>query len=84
MKATLYDVGITPVLIAPAQHFERTVYIHSKSGISYIGNSTVTVGAGFPLKSGEAIAIVVPINEDIHAIDGAGGAVVVVLDSSAE
>lgn len=84
MKATLYTVTTTPVEIAKAQHFERTVYVHSKSGISYIGNSVVTVGAGFPLKSNEAIAIVVPINENIYAIDGAGGAEVVVLDSSAE
>jgi len=84
MKANVFDVSLTPVLIATKQHFERTVYVHSKSGISYIGNSDVTTGAGFPLKSGEAIAITIPINEDIFAIDGAGGAVVVVLDSSAE
>lgn len=84
MKATLYDVNTTPVVICSKQHFERTIYVHSKSGISYIGNSTVSTGAGFPLKSGEAIAIVVPINEDVFAVDGSGGAVVVVLDSSAD
>jgi len=84
MKATLFEVGVTALVIAPKQHFERTVYIHSKSGITYVGNSSVTTGAGFPLKSDESIAIVVPINEDIYAIDGVGGASVVVLDSSAE
>jgi hypothetical protein len=84
VKATLYEVGVSPVIIASAQHFERTVYIHSKSGISYIGNSTVTTGAGFPLKSDESIGVIVPINETIYAVDGVGGASVVVLDSSAD
>lgn len=84
MKATLFTVNATATQIVPAQHFERVVYIHAKSGITYIGNSTVTTGAGLPLKSDESIAIQVPINESVYAIDGAGGATVVVLDSSAE
>lgn len=84
MKAIQYTVGITPVEIAPKQHFERTVIVHAKAGITYVGNSTVSTGAGLPLKSDESISIVVPINENLYAIDGAGGSTVVVLDSSAD
>lgn len=84
MKSNFFTVSATAIKIVEAQHFERTVYIHNKSGIIHIGNSTVTNAAGFPLKSDESIAIVVPINETIYAIDGVGGADVVVLDSSAE
>ena len=84
MKATLYTIDATALEIAPKQHFERTILIHSKSGITYVGNSTVTTGTGFPLKSDESIAVVVPINENLYAIDGAGGSTVVVLDSSAD
>ena len=84
MKATLYSVNSTAVEIAPKQHFERTIIVHAKSGITYVGNSTVSTGAGFPLKSDESIAVVVPINENLYAIDGVGGSTVVVLDSSAD
>lgn len=84
MKAIQYTINTSPVEIAPKQHFERTIYIHAKAGLTYIGNSTVTSAAGFPLKSDESIAIVVPINENVYAIDGVGGSTVVVLDSSAD
>lgn len=84
MKATLYTVNATAVEIASKQHFERTIIIHSKAGITYIGGATVTTGGGLPLKSDESLAVVVPINENLYAIDGAGGSTVVVLDSSAD
>lgn len=84
MKSTLYTVNSTALEIANKEHFERTILIHSKSGITYIGGSDVTTGAGFPLKSDESIAVVVPINENLFAIDGVGGSTVVVLDSSAD
>lgn len=84
MKATLYTVNSTAVEIVNKEHFERTVIIHSKSGITYVGGSDVTTGAGFPLKSDESLSVVVPINESVYAIDGVGGSTVVVLDSSAD
>lgn len=84
MKSAVYSVGVTAVEIAPKQHFERTIIVHCKAGTAHLGNSTVTTTDGLPIANGEAYSIIVPINENLFAIDGAGTASVVVLDSSAE
>lgn len=84
MKSTSYSIGVTAVEIAPKQHFERTIVVHCKSGTAHLGGSTVTTSDGLPIANGEAFSIVVPINENLFAIDGAGTAAVVVLDASAE
>lgn len=84
MKATSYTINATAAEIVPKQHYERTIYVHAKNGDIHIGDSTVTAATGYPIKNGEALAIQVPINENIYAIDGAGGTAVVVLDSSAD
>ncbi len=84
MKATQFTVGTTALKIVERRNFARTIVVHSKAGAIYLGNGDVTTGAGLPINNGEALSVVIPVNESLYAIDGAGGATVVVLDSSAE
>ena len=84
MKSTKYTVNATVSKIVPAEPFTRTVYIHSSTGSIYLGGPTLTATAdGLHVQNGQTIAVNVPANEAIWAIDGAGGATAIVLDSDA-
>lgn len=84
MKSSKYTVNATAVKIVSAEPFTRTVYIHASSGSIYLGGPTLTTTAdGLHLPNNQTLAVNVPANEAIWAIDGAGGATAVVLDSDA-
>ena len=81
MKSTKYTVNATAVKIVPAESFTRTVYIHSSTGSIYLGGSGLTATTdGLHVPNGDTIAITVPVNETVYAIDGGGGATAIVLD----
>lgn len=81
MKANKYTVNATAVKIVNAEPMSRTVYIHSSTGSIYLGGSGLTATAdGLHVPNGDTIAITVPANETLYAIDGGGGATAIVLD----
>lgn len=81
MKANKYTVNATAIKIVTAEPMTRTVYVHSSTGSIYLGGSTMTSTAdGLHLPNGNTIAITVPANETLYAIDGGGGAGCIVLD----
>lgn len=81
MKANKYTVNATAVKIVNAEPMSRTVYIHSSTGSIYLGGSGLTSTAdGLHVPNGDTIAITVPANETLYAIDGGGGATAIVLD----
>ena len=81
MKANKYTVNATATKIVNAEPMSRTVYIHSSTGSIYLGGSGLTATSdGLHLPNGDTIAITVPANETLYAIDGAGTATAIVLD----
>lgn len=81
MKANKYTVNATATKIVTAEPMTRTVYIHSANGSLYLGGANMTSTAdGLHLQNGNTIAITVPANETLYAIDGAGGTTCVVVD----
>ena len=84
MKSTKYTVSTTAIKIVPAEQFTRIVYIQTNAGSIYLGGATITDTAdGVHVPNGDTLAVTVPNNETIYAIDGGGGATCVVLDWSA-
>ena len=81
MKANKFTINATATKIVNAEPMTRTVYIHSATGSIYLGGSTMaTIADGLHLPNGDTIAVTVPPNETLYAIDGAGGAGCIVLD----
>lgn len=84
MKSTKYTVETTAVKIAAAEPFTRTIYVHTTSGSIYLGGATITDTAnGVHVPNGNTLEVLIPANETLYAIDGGGGATVVVLESGA-
>jgi hypothetical protein len=81
VKTNKFTVNATATKIVNAEPMTRTVYIHSSTGSIYLGGATLAATTdGLHLPNGNTIAIAVPANETLYAIDGAGGATAIVLD----
>jgi hypothetical protein len=81
VKANKFTVNATATKIVNAEPMTRTVYIHSSTGSIYLGGSTLTSTAdGLHLPNGNTLAVTIPANETLYAIDGAGTATAIVLD----
>jgi len=80
LTSTVVSVTTSAVEIAPMDPRRRRVYVHnfSGSGTTYIGDSGVTVAAGYDLAPGERIELVeahvgdVSLSGAIYAINSAG------------
>lgn len=70
MKSIAVTVTTSPTLIVAADNQPRTCYLHSTSGSTYLGNSTVTSATGLHLPNNQTITIVVPFGETLYGIAG--------------
>lgn len=79
MKSTAVTVAATPTLIIPADNKNRDIYLHSSTGSTYIGGSTVSSSTGLHLPNGTTMTVFVPASETLYAVTAASTHTMVVL-----
>ena len=72
MKSTAITVTTTATLIIGADNQNRICYLHSTSGSTYLGDSSVTTSNGLHLPNNQTIEIHLPLGETLYGITNAG------------
>jgi hypothetical protein len=72
------SVTSTATLILAANRADQVVSLHSSSGITYIGGSTVTTATGYRLDNGDKLTVQLSDNESLYAITSSGTATMMV------
>jgi hypothetical protein len=67
-------VTTTAAIVVPAQIGDQSVYLHSSSGIIYIGGADLTTANGYRLDNGDKLTIMVGDHEALYAITSSGTA----------
>ena len=67
-------VTTTAAIVVPAQIGDQSVYLHSSTGIIYIGGPDVTTANGYRLDNGDKLTIMVGDHEALYAITSSGTA----------
>jgi hypothetical protein len=68
------SVSTTKTLVVPELIGDQSVYLHSSSGIIYIGGPDVTTANGYRLDDGDKLTIMVGDHEALYAITSSGTA----------
>jgi hypothetical protein len=72
MKSVAVTVSTTATLVVAADNENRVCYLHSTSGSTYLGDSTVTTSSGLHLPNNQTIAINVPLGQTLYGITNTG------------
>jgi hypothetical protein len=73
-KTAQISVTTTRTLVVPELIGDQSVYLHSSSGIIYIGGPDVTTANGYRLDNGDKLTIMVGDHEALYAITSSGTA----------
>jgi hypothetical protein len=73
-KTAQVSVTTTRTLVVPELIGDQSVYLHSSSGIIYIGGPDVTTANGYRLDNGDKLTIMVGDHEALYAITSSGTA----------
>lgn len=72
MKSVAVTVTTSPTLLIAADDQNRICYLHTTSGSSYLGDSTVTSPSGLHVPNNQTIEIHLPLGETLYGIAGTG------------
>ena len=72
-------VTTSPTLLVTANRADQTVYLHSSSGIIYLGNSDVTTSTGYRMDNGDKLTMQLSDNEALYGITNTGTATMMVM-----
>ena len=72
MKSAAVTLTTSPTLLIAADDQNRICYLHSTSGSSYLGDSTVTSSSGLHLPNNQTIEIHLPFGETLYGVAGSG------------
>ena len=72
-------VTTSPTLLVTANRADQMVYLHSSSGIIYIGNSDVTTSTGYRMDNGDKLTLQLSDNEALYGIASSGTATMMVM-----
>ena len=72
-------VTTSPTLLVTANRADQLVYLHSSSGIIYIGNSDVTTSTGYRMDNGDKLSLQLSDNEALYGIASSGTATMMVM-----
>lgn len=73
------SVTTTATLLVTANRADQSVYLHSSSGIIYIGNSDVTTSTGYKMDNGDKLSMQLSDNESLYGITSSGTATMMVM-----
>jgi hypothetical protein len=72
MKSAAVTLTTSPTLLIAADDQNRICYLHSTSGSSYLGDSSVTSSSGLHLPNNQTIEIHIPLGETLYGVAGSG------------
>jgi hypothetical protein len=72
MKSIAITVTTSPTLLISADNQNRICYLHTTSGSSYLGDSSVTSSTGLHLENNSTIEIHLPLGETLYGIASTG------------
>ena len=72
MKSVAVTVTTSPTLLVAADNQNRIIWLHTTSGSSYLGNSTVTSATGLHLENNSTMEIHLPLGETLYGIASTG------------
>ena len=72
-------VTTTATLLVTANRADQVVYLHSSSGIIYLGNSDVTTSTGYRMDNGDKLTLQLSDNEALYGITSSGTATMMVM-----
>jgi hypothetical protein len=73
------SVTTTATLLVTANRADQLVYLHSSSGIIYLGNSDVTTSTGYRMDNGDKLSLQLSDNEALYGITSSGTATMMVM-----
>jgi hypothetical protein len=73
------SVTTTATLLVAANRADQLVYLHSSSGIIYLGNSDVTTSTGYRMDNGDKLSLQLSDNEALYGITSSGTATMMVM-----
>ena len=78
-KSAVFSVTTSATIVVPQEIGDQSVYLHSASGIIYIGGADLTVANGYRLDNGDKLSIMVGDHQDLYAVTSSGTATLYVL-----
>ena len=72
-------VTTAATLLVTANRADQLVYLHSSSGIIYLGNSDVTTSTGYRMDNGDKLSLQLSDNEALYGITSSGTATMMVM-----
>jgi hypothetical protein len=78
-KTSQVSVTSTPTLLVTANRADQSVYLHSSSGVIYLGNSDVTTSTGYRMDNGDKLTLQLSDNESLYGIVSSGTATMMVM-----
>lgn len=72
MKSVAVTCTTSPTLLIAADDQNRMIYLHTTSGSSYLGDSSVTSSSGLHLPNNQTIEIHLPLGETLYGVAGSG------------
>jgi len=78
-KTSQVSVTTTPTLLVTANRADQSVYLHSSSGVIYLGNSDVTTSTGYRMDNGDKLTMQLSDNESFYGIVSSGTATMMVM-----
>jgi hypothetical protein len=78
-KTSQVSVTTTPTLLVTANRADQSVYLHSSSGVIYLGNSDVTTSTGYRMDNGDKLTMQLSDNESLYGIVSSGTATMMVM-----
>ena len=72
MKSVAVTLTTSPTLLVAADNQNRIIWLHTTSGSSYLGNSTVTSATGLHLENNSTMEIHLPLGETLYGIASTG------------
>jgi hypothetical protein len=78
-KTSQISVTSTPTLLVTANRADQSVYLHSSSGVIYLGNSDVTTSTGYRMDNGDKLTLQLSDNESLYGVVSSGSATMMVM-----
>jgi len=78
-KTSQISVTSTPTLLVTANRADQSVYLHSSSGVVYLGNSDVTTSTGYRMDNGDKLTLQLSDNESLYGVVSSGSATIMVM-----
>ena len=78
-RSSVATVTTTKAIVVPHEIGDQSVYLHSASGVLYIGGEDLTAANGYRLDNGDKLSLLVGDHQDLYAITSTGTATLYVL-----